>query len=116
MTIDMEHKCNVGLAATQPVAARRLLLTLLVFSGCSSYDVIEPLAYAHVKSLYTVCNQKNAEQLERVADIIASAHQAGQLSSQEADWLEEIIADARNKEWQTAATKCRQLLEAQVKR
>ncbi len=95
-------------------AARRLLIVLLVLPGCGAYDKVGLLAYEQVKSLYTVCNQKNAEQLERAAEKIAEAHEVGKLSSQEVEWLEAIIADARSGQWKVAATKCRRLMEAQV--
>ena len=96
------------------MGVRRLLVVLVVLSGCGGFGKVESFAYEQVKSLYTVCNQKNSEQLERVAEKIAEARAIGELSSQEVDWLEAIIADARSGQWKDAAAECRQLLEAQV--
>lgn len=96
--------------------ALRLLVLLVVLSGCGSYGKIEVLAYEQVKSLYTVCNQKNTEQLEKVAERITKEYEAGELSSHEIEWLEAIINEARSGEWKAAAAKCRGLMEAQVER
>lgn len=95
-------------------ATRQFLLLLLVLSGCDAYDKVGPLAYDHANSLYTVCNQKKTEQLDRIAERIAKARENGDLSAQETEWLKAIIEDARSGEWKVAAGKCRELMEAQV--
>ncbi len=95
-------------------SARRCLVVLLLFLGCGAYDKVQPLAYEQVKSLYMVCNQQNAEQLEKIAKRITDAREFEKLRPREAEWLEAIVNEARSGNWKAAAASCRRLMEAQV--
>jgi hypothetical protein len=97
------------------LAAVLAFSAMLPLTGCGGYGEVSPQAYAHAQSLYTVCNQKNSELLERVARNIATAQQAGELKGEEVDWLGAIVEDARAGEWQAACKSCRSLLSDQVK-
>ena len=90
------------------------LLALCLCIGCSDYQGISPTAYQYAKALYSVTNRQRTEKLERVSDLITESQQQGEITSQEAAWLEGIIDDAREGEWQTAQREARRMMDDQV--
>ena len=90
------------------------LLALCLCIGCSDYQGISPTAYQYAKALYSVTNRQRTEKLERVSDLITESQQQGEITAQEAQWLEGIIADAREGEWQTAQREARRMMDDQV--
>ncbi|MDG2409985.1 MAG: hypothetical protein P8M53_13330 [Pirellulales bacterium] len=92
-----------------------LTYSLLCLSvGCSDYQGISPTAYQYAKALYNVTNRKRSEKLDQVSDLIAVSRQDGQITEQEVEWLERIIEDARDGDWQTAQKTARQMMSDQV--
>ena len=103
---------------TQPqrVVHRRVLLVagLGMVLGCGHYDEVSPLAYEYGKALFSICNRKAEAQLAPIAAQIAKSATAGELSSQEARWLEAIIQQATEGDWESARGESRRLLEDQA--
>ncbi len=92
-----------------------LACSLLCLSvGCSDYQGISPTAYQYAKALYNVTNRRRSEKLDQVSNLIATSQQDGQITGQEAEWLESIIEDARDGEWHTAQQVARQMMSDQV--
>jgi hypothetical protein len=91
-----------------------LALSLAVTPGCG-YGSVSPLAYDYAKALYSISNRQAADQLEGVQQQIATAHQNGELSEQEAEWLIAILQDAQAAEWKAASRAARRMLEDQVR-
>ena len=88
---------------------------LLLLTGCGGYGDVSYTTYRYAQALYSITNRRAAEKLDQVTTQIDSARSSGQLSKREARWLEEIIADAREGNWQHANLACRTMMEDQVK-
>ncbi|QDV20852.1 hypothetical protein Pan153_55310 [Gimesia panareensis] len=99
---------------------RRVTLTLLLcgglmLTGCG-YPEVSPKTYEISKALYSVCNQKSTERLETVQKLVQSSLEQEEISQREAEWLGEIIKQARQGEWEAALRETRQIMEDQVGR
>ena len=92
-----------------------LSLMLCLCLGCSDYPEISPTAYQYAKALYSVTNRQRGEKLDAMSDLIASAHDRGEISAGEDAWLEAIIEDARRGEWQAAQRESRKMMDDQVR-
>ena len=93
-----------------------LVLLLIALAGCSDYQGISPTAYQYAKALYNVTNRKRSEKLDDVNDLITSSKREGTITTQEADWLLEIVDDARKGNWETAQKTSRQMMRDQVQK
>lgn len=98
---------------TLPLAG--LLLGTVLLAGCG-YPEVSPQTYAIAKALYSVCNQKSQERLETVQELIQKSLEQEEISVREADWLGEIIKQARQGEWEAALLETRQIMEDQTGR
>lgn len=88
-----------------------VLLALCVgLAGCGEYPKVGPTTFELAKALYTVCNAKNAAQLERFRDLLRTKHQAGEVTDREREILSEIADTAETGAWQEAEQETRQLL------
>lgn len=90
-------------------------LMMIPLSGCG-YPEVSPRTYEISKALYSVCNQKSQERLEIVTKLIQSSLENKEISASEADWLNGIIAQAREGDWQSASKEVRQMMEDQIDR
>ena len=99
-------------SATLCLLVSWLILTAI---GCG-YGEISPMTYEYAKALYSISNRQAAERLDDVSRQIDSARQQGELSPQEAGWLQDIIDDARHNRWTKATQKSRQMMEDQVQK
>ncbi len=89
-------------------------LMLSTTSGCAGYGAVSPAAYDYATALYSISNRKAEDRLEQIDEQMRLARQAGELSPQESEWLHEILADARNGQWESANSACRRMMEDQV--
>jgi len=87
----------------------------LSLTGCG-YPEVSPQSYELSKALFSACNRKDEDHLSRVETMISEGISDGTVSQREADWLNQIIADARDGDWQSAAAESRQLMNDQVQR
>ena len=88
-------------------------ICLVICAGCG-YPQVSPKAYEISKALYTVCNLKRQDDLDKVADAISTAESASELNEGESGWLIEIVEQARSGEWEAAELESRLILEDQV--
>ena len=92
------------------------ILLLIALTGCSDYQGISPTAYQYAKALYNVTNRKRGEKLDEVNNLITSSKREGTITTQEADWLLEIVNDAREGNWEAAQKTARQMMRDQVQK
>lgn len=91
-------------------------LLLIALTGCGDYQGISPTAYQYAKALYNVTNRKRSEKLDEVNNLITSSKREGTITTKEADWLLEIVNDAREGNWEAAQKTARQMMRDQVQK
>lgn len=104
-----------------PFRARRpgplLIIALLagspLLNGCG-YGEVTPRGYDYAKALYSICNRRDEARLEQFASLIEADLSDGEISEREGDWLNDIVAQAREGHWSEANAAVRRLLEDQV--
>ena len=92
------------------LAACLLMLTV----GCGGYGKVSLTAYEYAKGLYSIANRKQADLLDQVEEKINADVESGELSAKEADWLRDIIEQARDGDWPGAQKQARRIMEDQV--
>lgn len=90
-------------------------LVLALGVGCGGYGPISPGAYQHATALYGICNQQAAARLDEFAVLVERSRAAGELTDQEAGWLDAIVGDARAGNWTDAGAACRRMMTDQVR-
>ena len=91
------------------------LLVASVLTGCGGYGEVSPLVYEYAKALYSVCNQRDKERLDVLAEHIDTSLEQQEITKSEAGWLNDIIGDALDGHWESAAKDTRRLMEDQIK-
>jgi hypothetical protein len=77
------------------------------------YGKVSQQTYEYSKALYSACLSKNNEHLNKIVNLLASDDKT-KLPDNERKWLDAIIAEARDGNWETAAQKARRMMEDQV--
>ncbi len=90
-----------------------LLYVPLALVGCG-YGKTSPKAYEIAKALVSICDRQAKDRLDKVAQMVEDAHQVGELSARETEWLRDIIADGRAGNWAKGQAAARELMQAQV--
>ncbi|MEO9590104.1 hypothetical protein [Rhodopirellula bahusiensis] len=67
-------------------------------------------------ALYRICNQKDTESLQTVAEQVAQWQTEGKLSEQSHASLQRVIDLADEGDWNQASRECRRMMEDQVQR
>jgi hypothetical protein len=126
----------------QPSTLIRLSLLLVscgFLIGCGGYGKVSPGAYQSATALFSACKAKTNDRLDKVeafiqqqpvlseADLADSATNVDHkqktgaplpadlpITATEKSWLQQIIADARQGNWESAAKSCRRIMEDQV--
>lgn len=93
-----------------------LLTAVALQLNACGYPEVSPKTYEISKALYSICNQKSKERLETVTKLIQSSLESQEITESEANWLNEIVAQAHEGEWESATLEARQLMEDQVGR
>ena len=81
--------------------------------GCG-YGELSPRSYDYAQALYSICNRRDESRLDQFAGLVDDDLRQGKISAQEADWLNDVVAQARDGQWQEANVAARQMLEDQV--
>ena len=102
---------KVGRATRRSCSALLLVLSLV---GCGGYGEVSQATYDYSKALYSIANRRASDQLDGIAEQVATAEAEAHLSSREAGWLNDIIQDARREKWDLAAGAARRIMEDQV--
>lgn len=92
-----------------------LAFVVLQLNACG-YPEVSPKTYEISKALYSACNQKSEERLQIVTKLIQSSLENKEISDREATWLKDIIAQARDNQWESAMVEARSLMEDQIGR
>jgi|JI9StandDraft_1071089.scaffolds.fasta_scaffold00027_12 hypothetical protein len=90
-------------------------IIVLVMYLMSGYGEISSQAYQYARSLYTVCNQKDAQRLDKVVAMIEADYKAEKLTDRDHSYLMGLVQLAKDGKWTDAQERIRSLLEAQVK-
>lgn len=80
------------------------------------YGEISEKGYSYALALYSACNGKRANKVEKIVGMIEQSVAAGELSQQEATWLIGIAGNALEGKWKSASAAVRSLMEVQARR
>lgn len=96
-------------------AAQGLLAVLLAFGlmGCG-YPEISPKSYELATALYSACNRHSEEHLAKVSDLMETHAESGDITDREFEWLQAIVEQAEEGDWEAAASEARQIMNDQV--
>lgn len=89
-----------------------LLLAGLLL-GCG-YGAVSERTYEVAQSLYNISNRRQADKLPQMRKLIEESLEQRLLSAREADWLNEIVEDANQGNWDVAERKSRRMMQDQV--
>lgn len=107
----------VILRATKSLTGVTVVLVAIGFTGyfMSGYREISPNAYQYTRSLYTICNQRDSQRLEKIVTLIEADFRSQKISEQDRRYLMRLVQTAEAGDWQKAQERIRKLLEVQVK-
>ena len=91
-----------------------VLITLCFFWLNRGYGEVSPLTYQYSKALYSACLNRSTSHLDQVEQLLSKAD-AESLPTKERQWIDDIIVEARDGDWQSAAKKARRMMEDQVR-
>ncbi|PQO31687.1 hypothetical protein [Blastopirellula marina] len=80
-----------------------------------SYGEISEKGYDYAMALFSACNGKSTAKVEKIVDMIRQSAAAGELSQQEATWLQGIASNALEGKWDSANAAVRTLMEEQAR-
>lgn len=106
-------KANSSFRARLAVAAACLIASTTL--GCAQYGPVSKPAYDYATALYSMSNRKDATKLPVVTAQIRTAREAGEITADEAAYLDEIVVMATGGDWQTAATSSRTMMVEQIR-
>lgn len=94
-----------------------LLIAAVAITGCGRpYAGASERSYEIATSLVTITARKMDGKLNDVETLISESLTANEIQPHEAEYLSEIIADAKAGNWEQAQTSARQILNDQVDR
>ncbi len=97
------------------MTASVLALVVIYWPGCRQYPpATSREAYTLMEALYTACNTKNADSLNKIEQWVNRAASEGKLGQAEQDAFARIIGMAKNGEWQDATKAVYKFSEDQV--
>lgn len=121
MITEAPHGVNLSMAPRFDVSGKVRLIVIgwlagiLVtgISGCG-YPKIGAPAYELARTLCTVCNLRQADQLAALEKLIAERETAHEITARESQFLERIVATANQGNWNQAEMEARRLLRDQT--
>lgn len=90
------------------------VIAVLYFFFGRGYGKMSPLGYDFAQALYSACNQKDLERVNKVEALIQEYFDKDEIHKQERRWLNSIIHLARKEKWSRAQQEARKLLDAQI--
>jgi len=97
----------------QSSACLSAFLCIIVMHGCG-YGELSPEGYASAKALYSACNLKSEPRLQKIEAHVEQAVSENEMTDQEAAWIRDVIAMARDSQWEEATSAARQMMQDQV--
>ncbi|MEL6108911.1 MAG: hypothetical protein AAFU85_23120 [Planctomycetota bacterium] len=105
------------MSATKSAVGAVIVLSLLaayfLFSG-KQYGEVSDQGYRYAQALYSCCNQRDAQRLQLISQMIDDARSRDELDERELKWFREIIQQGREGDWTSAFESIRQLMDDQV--
>ncbi|MCA9074724.1 MAG: hypothetical protein KDA93_06810 [Planctomycetaceae bacterium] len=97
------------------LASQGLLAVVLAFCliGCG-YPEVSPKSYELATALYSACNRRSEEHLAKVSDLMETHAKSGDITNREFEWLQAIVEQAEEGDWEAAASEARQIMNDQV--
>lgn len=98
------------------LAAGFLIFVLIVAFAWMSrgYGEISEQGYAIGKALFSACNRRDEESVDKISQLVEQSLDDGSLSENEANWLANIVSLAKQQQWDRAQSEVRELLEDQI--
>ena len=93
-----------------------LVIASCFVQGCQQYGTVSPKAYEVATAMYSICNRQDESRLETVERLITESVDAGDITTGEQAWFDEMIAIARDGDWETAMMNARTMMNEQVER
>ena len=78
------------------------------------YGEVSERSYQYATALFSACNQKEAARLHKISEMVGASVRTGEISQQEAGWLQAIIELGLSGSWDAASREVRQLMEDQL--
>ena len=78
------------------------------------YGEISPRGYEYATAMYSICNRKDFDRLQKLTAMVEESAESGEISDEEAGWLTGISDAAAEGDWQSATAESRRLLDDQV--
>ncbi len=97
------------------LAVAACTLAIILLMRPAKYGEVNELTYEIGSALYSACNRQDTPRLESIEKCIKSGAGNSDLSTQEAQWLTEILQLAQQGGWAKARSKARRLMEDQVR-
>lgn len=111
----MPSSTNQKIPRSGSLICALLLGIVLTICGCG-YGKVSDKAYDYARALYTVCNLKSPQRLEKVELQLQQASADQDLSEQEKKWLLDIVSLAKRNQWDAAAKSARRMISDQIER
>ena len=93
-----------------------LVVVIVMQLNACGYPEVSPQTYEISKALYSVCNQKSEERLQVVKKLIESSLENKEINENEAQMLNDIVAQASEDQWESAMVEARNLMQDQIDR
>jgi hypothetical protein len=99
-----------------PTKTRWIALVCIAIAGVGywylnrSYEGLSPRGYKLAVALYSACNQKNSEKLEKISNLIQDSLRTGDLPDRDSRWLRKVIQLGQAKDWDTASSLVRRIM------
>ena len=113
--MEMSNQGRIGLVAGISAVAVGVVVVFWLRSG--GYGEVSPQTYQFSKALYSACQSKSEERLNRIEALLDEADESDEtrLPPRERKWIEAIIRRARNGNWESATKQAHRMMSDQVK-
>jgi len=104
-------------AARKPlfVGVSLLLLVGMLFTTGCGYGKVSDRSYKVATALYGACLSKSEARLEKISQLIVQDETTEEpIPSHELVWLESIVEQAQEGNWESAAQSCKRMMKDQV--
>ncbi|MGF1581754.1 MAG: hypothetical protein ACFCD0_20685 [Gemmataceae bacterium] len=91
------------------------VFAVLFIQGCG-YGKVSPKAYEYAKALHSICDRQDETRLEKLAKMLEQSKAKDEISDQEFRWLDDIVAQGRQRQWKRATDNARRMMKDQVQK
>lgn len=87
----------------------------VVVAGCQKYGKVGQETSEFAAALYTACSRKDPKAIEQIANVVEESASKGVVTSNEAEYLREIVRVARSSQWDRARDDAKRILTENTK-